>query len=57
MDMDIKNAKNEAKTIKLCSNEGTRTYLKRKLKVLGLNVTKGPNCKETHYCGRTYLQI
>jgi hypothetical protein len=45
--VDIKNAKNGAKTTKIRLSEGARTKLKRTLKILGLNVTKGPNCKES----------
>jgi hypothetical protein len=45
--VDIKNAKNGAKTTKIRLNEGARTKLKRTLKILSLNVTKGPNWKES----------
>jgi hypothetical protein len=44
--MYIKNAKNGAKTTKIRLIEGARTKLQRTLKNLGLNVIKGPNCKE-----------
>jgi hypothetical protein len=44
--VDIKNAKNEAKTTKIRLVEGARTKLQRTLKMLGLNEPKGPNCKE-----------
>jgi hypothetical protein len=44
--VDIKNAKNGAKTAKIRLMEGARTKLLRILKNLGLNATKGPNCKE-----------
>jgi hypothetical protein len=53
--VDIKNAKNGAKMTKIRLVEGARTKLKRTLKILGLNVTKGCNCKESattegHFC-------
>jgi hypothetical protein len=53
--VDIKNAKNGAKTTKIHLVEGARAKLKRTLKILGLNVTKGPNYKESttakgHFC-------
>jgi hypothetical protein len=53
--MDIKNDKNRAKVTKIRTKEDVRTKLEGNLKVLGLNVTKGPNCGETSYYRRTYL--
>jgi hypothetical protein len=44
--VDIKNAKNGAKTTKIRLIEGARTKLQRTLKNQGLNVTKGPKRKE-----------
>jgi hypothetical protein len=41
-----KECENGAKTTKLRLIEGARTKLQRILKNLGLDVTKGPNCKE-----------
>jgi hypothetical protein len=49
--MHIKNAKNGAKTTKIRTKEGVGTKLKRNLKILGLNITKGPNCKELTTAG------
>jgi hypothetical protein len=49
--MHIKNTKNGAKTTKIRTKEGVGTKLKRNLKILGLNITKGPNCKELTTAG------
>jgi hypothetical protein len=55
--VDIKNEKNRAKTTKIRLVEDARTKLKRTLKNLGLNVTKGPNCKESTTAGGYFCKI
>jgi hypothetical protein len=44
----IKNAKNRAKTTKICLIEGAGTNLQRTLKNLDFNVIKGPNGKKSN---------
>jgi hypothetical protein len=55
--VDIKNTKNGAKTTKMRLIEGARTKLQRTIKNLGLNVTKGPNCKELITAGGYFCEI
>jgi hypothetical protein len=49
--VDVKNTKIRAKTTKICTNEGTRTNLQRKLEVKGLNRNKGLKRKELPTAG------
>jgi hypothetical protein len=52
-----KECENGAKTTKLRLIEGARTKLQRILKNLGLNVTKGPNCKELNTVEGFFCEI